>query len=447
MTDQPKQEVTKLSFEKIKEDILAPMQKHKGLELWIVFLLTVMGVCGWAYLIQLEKGLGVTGMRDYVSWGLYISNFVFFVAVSLVGMLISSILGLLRIDWIVPISRIAEIIAIAFVAVAGLVIILDMGRPDRVLNVIIHGRFQSPILWDVTVITTYLAISALLLILPMIPDLAICRKALPKASPLQKKLYNILSFGYINTPQQHKHLHRTVRMLMVLVVPVGLAIHTVTSWLFAATLRNGWDTTIFGPYFVAGAFVAGAAALIIAMYFFRVNYKLQDYISDFHFDKMGKLLVAVCLVYLYFNLNEFLVPGYKMKSGDATHLRELFFGHWSIMFWISQLLGNIIPILLLVNKRFRKPLPIMIISLFVLAGAWFKRYVIVVPTMLHPHLPIQNVPDNFINYYPTPIEISVTVLSFALVLLIITVLSKIFPVVPICETAEQHGIDYKIEEE
>lgn len=446
MNDNTKSKETTLSFEKIKQDIIRPMQNHKGLELWIVFLVTVMAVCGWAYYVQLRDGLGVTGMRDYVSWGLYISNFVFFVAVSLVGMLISSILGLLRVDWITPISRIAEIIAVAFVAVAGLVIVLDMGRPDRVLNVFIHGRFQSPILWDVTVITTYLVISSLLLILPMIPDLAVCKKEIKNASPILKKVYGILSFGYTNTPDQHKHLHKMIRTLMVLIVPVGLAIHTVTSWLFAATLRNGWDTTIFGPYFVAGAFVAGSAALVIAMYFFRVNYKLKDYITELHFDKMGKLMVAVCLVYLYFNVNEFLVPGYKMKSGDSIHLKELFFGSWAIMFWASQLLGNILPIILMVNKRFRMPKPMMIISIFVIASAWFKRYVIVIPTMLHPHLPIQNVPDHFKNYFPSSIEISVTVLSFALALLIITVLAKIFPVVPICEIADQKGIDYKIED-
>lgn len=446
MNDNTKSKETTLSFDKLKQDVLRPLQNHKGLELWIVFLITVISVGAWAYYVQLRDGLAVTGMRDYVSWGLYIANFVFFVAVSLVGMLISSILGLLKVDWIAPISRIAEIIAVAFVAVAGLVIVLDMGRPDRILNVMIHGRFQSPILWDVTVITTYLVISTLLLILPMIPDLAICKKELKNAPPILKKLYSILSFGYTNTPEQYKHLHKMIRTLMVLIVPVGLAIHTVTSWLFAATLRNGWDTTIFGPYFVAGAFVAGSAALIVAMYFFRVNYKLQDYITELHFDKMGKLMVAVCLVYLYFNVNEFLVPGYKMKTGDSVHLKELFFGSWAIMFWSSQIFGNILPIILMTNKRFRMPKPIMIISILILASAWFKRYVIVIPTMLHPHLPIQNVPDHFKHYFPSSVEITVTVLSFALALLIITVLAKIFPVVPICEIADQKGIDYKIEE-
>jgi len=446
MTDSPIQKEKNFSFEKIKEDVLAPMQKHKGLWYWITFLFLVILLCGWAYYIQLRDGLSVTGMRDYISWGMYIANFVFFVAVSLVGMLITSILGLLRIEWIKPISRIAEIIAITFVFVAGLGIIFDMGRPERVLNVITYAKFQSPILWDVTVIATYLVISLLLFILPLIPDLAICKRDLKKASSFRRKFYGFLSLGYINTPAQHKHLHKLIRMLMVLVVPVGLAIHTVTSWLFAATLRNGWDTTIFGPYFVAGAFVAGAAALIIAMYFFRNNYKLHDYITEMQFDKMGKLLVALCLVYLYFNLNEFLVPGYKMKTGDNIHLMELFVGKWALIFWGSQLFGNIIPIILLTIKKFRKPLPITIISVFLVAAAWFKRYVIVIPTMQHPHLPIQNVPFNFSNYTPTGIEISVTVLCFALVLLFITILAKVFPIIPICEIAEQHEIDYKIEE-
>lgn len=445
MSESTKQQNEDFSFEKMKKDILSPLQKHRGLELWIVFLLTVISVCAWAYYVQLRDGLGVTAMRDYVSWGIYIANFVFFVAVSLVGMLITSILGLLKVDWILPISRIAEFLAVAFVAVAGLVIVLDMGRPDRLINVFIHGRFQSPILWDITVINTYLVISLLLLILPMIPDLAICKNSLTGISPMQKKMYNILSLGYTNTPAQHKHLHKIIRMLMVLLVPVGLAIHTVTSWLFAATLRNGWDSTILGPYFVAGAFVAGAAALIVAMYFFRVNYKLQDYIGDLQFDKMGKLLVAVCMVYLYFNINEFLVPGYKMKTGDDHHLIDLFTGSWSHMFWFAQIFGNFIPIALLLNKRFRKPLPITIISVFVLIGAWIKRYVIVVPTMQNPHLPIQNVPDMMKVYTPTNIEIAVTVLSFALVLLIITVMAKIFPVIPLCELADKKGIKYKIE--
>lgn len=228
-----------------------------------------------------------------------------------------------------------------------------------------------------------------------------------------------------------------MRVLAILIIPVALAIHTVTSWLFAATLRPGWDTTIFGPYFVTGAFVAGVAAVIMAMYIYRLRYKLQDYFTDYHFDMMSKLLVLVCLVYLYFNINEFLVPGYKMKQGDAAHLHELFQGKWAGMFWSVQILGLALPIILLIMKPFRKPLPSFIISIFVVLGAWFKRYLIVIPTMQHPFLPIQNVPENFHTYHPTGVEIMITLGSFAASLLIITALVKLFPVITMWEYNEK----------
>lgn len=220
---------------------------------------------------------------------------------------------------------------------------------------------------------------------------------------------------------------------MVLIVPVALGIHTVTSWLFASTARPGWDSTIFGPYFVTGAFVSGCAAVIIAMYFFMKNYKLEEYITENLFDKMGKLLVLVSLVYLYFNINEFLVPAYKMKKFDAIHLRELFTGAYALMFWSVQILGLVLPIILLLFKKARKPLPMLVIALFVLIGAWFKRYIIVVPTQLHPYMPIQNVPEYFKFYTPTVIETAITIGSFILVLMIITVLAKIFPIIPISD--------------
>ena len=156
---------------------------------------------------------------------------------------------------------------------------------------------------------------------------------------------------------------------------------------------------------------------------------------------MGKLLVFVCLVYLYFNINEFLVPGYKMKTAEGIHLRNLFTGTFSSMFWLVQVAGLILPIILMLLGFFRKPLPLTIISVFVLVASWFKRYLIVVPTMEHPHLPVQNVPQNFMDYSPTSIEIMITLFSFMAALLIITFLAKLFPVITIWEYAQQKGID------
>ncbi len=427
-------------LDRIAGDILRNVRMNKGFILWMGFLLTALAVCLFAYTIQLDKGLGVTGLRDHVSWGMYIANFVFFVASSLIGMLISSVLGLIGFKWVIPIARIAEIIAVAFAAVAGLVIISDMGRPDRLPYVFLFGRVQSPILWDVTVVTVYFLVSFLLYFIPMIPDLAVAKTRIPHTPKWLQWAYNTLSFNWIHSKEQYSILFRTIRILLILIVPLAFAIHTVTSWLFAVTVRPGWDSTIFGPYFISGAFVSGAAAVIIAMYFFRKSYKLSNYLTPDHFDKMAKLLGLVAIVYFYFNLNEFLVPGYKLKKFEATHLSELFTGAHALLFWGTQLLGLIIPIILLFFKPMRKPLPVTIIALFVFAGSWLKRFIIVVPVQHHPFLPIQNVPHEWTVYTPTLIETAVTVASMLLVLIIITLLSKTFPVLPIVEiAAEEDG--------
>ena len=426
-----------LKTDKITTDLLRSIRLNKSFMIWLGFLGVSLVICLGAYGLQLKNGMVVTGLGDYVSWGMYISNFVFFVATSLVGMLMSAVLGLSGQKWAAPLARIAEIIALAFAAVAGLVIIMDMGRPERLLNVIIHGRIQSPIVWDMTVVTVYVLISTLFLYIPLIPDLKICYDKLDKLPPFARNIYKLLSLNWNGSHEQEKLIKQSTRVIAIFIIPVALAIHTVTSWLFASTSRVGWDSTIFGPYFVTGAFVAGSAAVIIAMYFYRNNYKLQDYITDSHFDQMGKLLVLVSLVYLYFNLNEYMVPAYKMKKFEALHINELFTGAHAVLFWSVQILGLILPIILLLFKKMRKPMPIMVISIFVLLGAWFKRYIIVVPTQEHPYLPIQNVPLSFKIYTPTLVETLVTIAPFILVLIIITVLSKVIPIIPIHETIEQ----------
>jgi len=363
-------------IDRIASDLLRTVRLNKSFLIWMAFLFCALAVCLFGYTIQLRKGLGVTGLRDITSWGMYISNFVLFVASSLIGMLISSVLGLIGIKWIKPIVRISEIIAVAFAAVAGLVIISDMGRPDRLPNVFLFGRVQSPILWDVTVVTVYFLVSLLLWFLPMIPDLAIAKGRLNHAPQWLRRSYEILSFKWAHTDEQYRILFRMVRILLILIVPLAFAIHTVTSWLFAVTLRPGWDSTIFGPYFISGAFVAGTAAVIIAMYFYRNSFRLREYLTNDHFNKMGQLLGLVAIVYLYFNLNEFLIPGYKLKKFDAIHIHNLFTGEHAILFWATQLAGLVIPIFLVFFKQMRKPLPLTIIALFVFAGAWLKRYIL-----------------------------------------------------------------------
>jgi len=434
-------------LDSIAADILRPVGISKGFLVWMAFLIVSLSGCIYAYYIQWDKGLIVTGLRDYVSWGMYIANFIFFVATSLVGMLISSVLGLMGFKWVKPIARIAEIIAVAFAAIAGLVIVSDMGRPERLPYVFMYGRIQSPILWDVTVVTTYLVLSTLLYFIPLIPDLAISKGRIGHTPKWLQSTYEVLSVNWNHTPQQYKILLKAVRILLIVIIPTAFAIHTVTSWLLAVTLRPGWDSTIFGPYFLTGAFVAGSAAVVIMMYFARTNYKLDKYLTLYHFDMMGKLLVLVSLVYLYFNINEYLVPAFKLKTADAVHLHDLFVGEYAPMFWSVQLLGLVIPIILLLFKFFRKPLPMFVISLVVLVAAWFKRYLIVVPTQDNPFLPKQFVPHAWMVYQPTVIETAITMGTILLAVIIITILFKLFPVISIWEMAEEQSeTDHKSQE-
>ena len=429
------------SQEKVENDLLRHITQHpKKDRIFIIILLVIIAVGIYAYYRQLRYGLSVTAMRDYTSWGIYISNFVFFVAISLVGSLVSSILKLSKASWSSPLTRISEIIAIGAIICASVIIIVDMGRPDRFINVLIHGRIQSPIIWDVIIISTYLTISVLLLYISLIPDLALCRDKNLDVPPWQKKFYRIFAMNWKGKPEQFAILHKISRILSITVIPVAFAIHTVTSWLFSTTWRPGWDSTNLGPYFVSGALMAGAAVIIIAMFYIRNAHNIQEYITDKHFDNMGKLLVLLSLVYLYFNINEYLGPSFKMVGVEGEHITELFFGKYAAMYWLVQIFGLILPIVVLVFSWGRRPWPMMIISFLVVLGAWFKRFLIVIPSLQHPYLPIQDVDDSYRHYIPTWEEWSITLASFAGVLLIITMLIRLFPVIPIWEMREEANV-------
>ncbi len=428
--------------QEMRNVVLHPL-RHTGTlaRVWIAILAIIFLFGCYAYYIQLRDGLKVTALRDYASWGLYISNFVFFVAISLVGALISSILRLTNFEWHRPLTRIAEIIAVAGIVFAGLIIVVDMGRPERVLFLFTHGRIQSPIMWDVIVVSTYLVTSVLFLYIPLLPAIALCRDVLTEKPKWQRWMYKFLAMGWDGNEKQWQIMKKSTAILSVLVIPLAISIHTVTAWLFATTLRPGWDSTNFGPYFVAGAFQAGTACVIIAMFIFRKAYSFEKYITELHFNQMGKLLVLLCVVYAYFNVNEYLIPAYKMRGPEAKLLNDLFTGPMSPIYWSVQIFGMAIPAFVLLFKRARRPIPLTIIALFVVVGAWFKRYLIVTPILLHPYLPIQNVPANWATYFPSWVEMAIVAASLSGVLLIITIFSKFFPMISIWETLEGEGID------
>jgi len=425
------------NYDKLLND-LAPQKYGKKGVIWTISLvvLIVLGII--AYIDQIIRGQMVTNMNDYALWGVYISNFVFFVATSFVGTAAVAVLRLTNNNWRTPIVRIAEIIAVASIIMAGITITIDMGRPDRLMNLFIHGRMQSPITWDVIIIPTAMMVCLLLLYFPLLPDFGLLsRYYKEKGKPILSKWYRIVSLNWTGSDAQKSIQLKSIQIIAILIIPVGFMLQTIDAWLFSTLYRVGWDSTNLGAYFISGAAVAGVGALVTVAYVLQKVYKLEDYITDFHFDKLGKFLVLVCLIYLYFNLNEYLIPQLTSKKGATTHINVLFVGEYAPLFWFVIIGGLIVPVIVLLFKQGRKPLPVFLIGLLVVAGSWWKRYLIVTPTLLHPFLPIQGVPEEWRHYFPSLHEWAITIATIAMALLIITILVRYVPIVPIQKTADE----------
>ena len=271
------------------------------------------------------------------------------------------------------------------------------------------------------------------------PDLRILNLD-PKKNPrLLNRLYRFGGSFWKGTKEQFKVSNRAIAILCIIIIPVAFCIHTVTSWLFATTYRPGWDSTNFGAYFVSGAFLVGAGGVVVAMYVFRKSYHLEKYITDLHFEKMGRIVVLLALLYMYFNVNEYLVPAFKMKKPEEQHLTQLFAGEFALIFWFAIFVGMIIPIFILIFKKGRKPFPMFIAGIMIVIGAWFKRYLIVTPTLLHPFLPMNDVPESYKHYFPSWQEWAIAMGSLAGALLIITFFVRVYPIIPIQETINEQN--------
>jgi len=406
---------------------------------WIALLGAVILWGVFAYSLQFRRGLIVTGMRDQISWGLYISNFVFFIGISHAGTLISAILRVTDAGWRRPITRLAEGITVVSLCIGASMILVDLGRPERALNVIFHGRIQSPIVWDLLGVTTYLTGSLLYFYLPLMPDLAIVASQ-PGIGNVRRRFFRMLSLGWTGTPGEWHVLEKAISVMAVAIIPLAVSVHTVVSWIFAMTLRPGWDSTIFGPYFVIGAIYSGAAAVVLSMCIMRRVMGLEAYLEPIHFRNLGLLLLSFSGLYLYFNINEYLTAAYKFQGGEKVLLDRLFRGDYAPYFWTTQVVGVALPMLLMVAvlgpKRYRSfAIPgLGVASFMVVIGAWAKRYLIVVPTLSSPFLPIQRVPSTWAHYAPSWVEWSITAAAFAAFLLLYTLISKVFPVISIWET-------------
>ncbi|MBI4349942.1 MAG: polysulfide reductase NrfD [Elusimicrobia bacterium] len=397
---------------------LAAMAVLGAISLWALFL--------WCR--QLYYGLTVTGLGGSVFWGFYIVNFVFFIGISHAGTLISAILRIVQAEWRRAITRSAEVITVMVLMFGGGSIIVDMGRPDRLLNVFTDGRLQSPLLWDVCSITTYLISSTLYLYLPLIPDIAIIRD---RCRDWRKPLYELLSLGWTGSHEEIEVLESCISKMALLVLPVAISVHTVVSYVFSMTIQPMWHSAIFGPYFVVGAIFSGIAALLIAMALLRKGYGLEEYLKPIHFDNLGKLLLVMSCLWFYFTFCEYLTVWYGAVPDEMTVFYAKFSGNYASGFWLMVATCFVFPFCVLVSPLGRTVAGTVMASATVCVGMWLERFLIVAPTLVRPRLPYATG-----VYIPTVTEIGIFAGSIAAFIMLYALFTRFFPIVSIWEVRE-----------
>jgi len=416
----------------------APQLESPSKKWWLIFgamlVLFALGIYGLIY--QIVHGHDVTGMRDHVVWGVYIVNFIFFMGLSYAGAIISGALHLLKTDWRKPIIRMGELITVISLLIGPCFIIFCVGRFDRLHYLLIYPRIQSPITWDVIAIMTDIVGCLLYLYLSFVEDFAKLRDyAGLKVPAWKKKTYTFLAMNYRGTPEQVKLLKKSKNIVAAMVIAIAIIVYSVLAWIFGVTLQPGWHSTIFGPYFVIAAVYSGTGLLIVLMWLYRKIFKLEEYITKKHFVNVGVMLLILGAFYGYFTFSDYLTKWYGSVRMDKILIDHLFKQYfWE--FVVANYIGVIVPMVILAFKRFRTVNLISIGAVITLISLWFNRYLIVVPTLETPFLPIQDDRLAWIKYSPTWVEISIFAAGIAVFVMLMMVAAKFIPIISISEMTE-----------
>ena len=418
---------------------LTPEIESTSTRWYITFaiFLAIFAVGIYGLILQIDKGHIVTGMRDNVVWGFYIVNFIFFMGLSYSGALISGVLHLFHTGWRKPVIRMAELITVISLVIGPFFIFFCIGRLDRLYFLFTHPRIQSPITWDVIAICTDLVGCFIYLYLSFIEDFAILRDyADLNVPPWKKKLYKVLSLGYTGTEKQAKLLSNAKTIMAAMIIAIAIIVYSVLAWIFGVTLQPGWHSTIFGPYFVIAAVFSGTGLLIILMWIFRRVYHLEEYITKRHFVNVGVLLVVIAAFYGYFTFSDYLTKWYGSIKMDSLLIDKLFSEYYSL-FIFANYIGILLPGIIIAIPRFRSIRNITIAAVIALLALWVNRYIIVIPTLETPFLPIQDTRMAWLKYSPTWVEWALTFAGVAVFAMLFMLISKIAPIISISEMQEK----------
>jgi Ni/Fe-hydrogenase subunit HybB-like protein len=415
----------------LHDDALSPILRAGRASIVVAGALALVVLAGLvAYAHQLTAGLGVTGLNDQVFWGLYESTLVTFIGFSYGGALVSAILRLTGSPWRGGVSRIAEVTALATLLFGALFPIIHLGRPERVWEILVRPQIESPIVWDMVAISTYLLATLILLGLPLVADMGVLRHH-PGLGPRRRRLYGWLSFGWRDEASQRRTLERAMTIVAILIVPLAIVVHTVLSYAFSLTSRPGWHSTIFGPTFVIGAVYSGVAVVILAAAAYRRAYGLARWIDDRAIRNLGYILVVLALGYGYATFTEVTTEGYVSATAKASVLYTTILEHYAPLFWGFVIVGLVLPVLLVAVPRTRTPVGISIASAGVIAAMVVKRYLITVPPQTQPLIG-----GEVGTYAPSAVEWLVVAGAAAGIPLTVMIMFRVLPVLSVHEITE-----------
>jgi Ni/Fe-hydrogenase subunit HybB-like protein len=428
--------MSQLTFETINTTVLNTLTRPGKLYWCVIALLffgVILGASCWAY--QIFVGVGVAGMNTPVHWGTYLINFVFWVGIAHSGTLISAILFLFRAGWRNPIARAAETMTVFAVCIAGLFPFIHLGRVWLVFYMLpipnqrtLWPNFQSPLIFDVIAISTYLTVSSLFWYTGLIPDLAIIRD---RSQGVKKKIFRVLSLGWSGTTGQWMNYTRGYMLFAGLATPLVISVHSVVSWDFALSVTPGWHTTIFAPYFVAGAIHSGLAMVLTLSIPLRKIFKYEALITMEVLESIAKTIVFTGIIVGFSYGTELFIAWYSQNIIEMETFRWRAFGHYAPEYWIMVICNTIIPLLFLLKRCRTRLVWLFIISIFVNIGMWFERFVIIVGSVAHGFLP-----NAWGHYRPTLIEGGIMVGAFCLFFFLFLLFVKHLPSVSMTEMKE-----------
>jgi len=420
-----------IPYQQVRNDLWRPLagaSKHYTLTLALLSAVALWGLIAWGY--QIHVGIGVAGIQRPVFWGFYLVDFVFWIGISHAGTLISAILRLTDADWRKPVTRAAEAITVFALMIGGLFPLIHLGRawlfywlfpyPNSRL---LWPNYRSPLMWDVTAISTYLTGSVIFLYLPLIPDVA---QLAERATGWRLRIYKWLALGWTGSDREWHALERAMKLMAGIILAVAVSVHSVVAWDFSMAIAPMWHSTIFAPYFVVGAIFSGLAGLIVALIIIRRALHLERYLLPHHFQNLAKLLLLMSLLWLYFTFAENLTVWYGNEPKEMNVFGARLRGRFAPEFWLMVFVNFVVPFVLLGIRRLRSITTATIASVGVLLGMWLERYLIIVPTLSLPRLT-----SAWGRYSPSWVEISITAATFAAMAALYLVFAKLFPIVSI----------------